>query len=87
MLSAMKTAYTYYLYNIFIIYGIVCSSFHYYHYLHSDMSSTYINITTYVVSSNLDQGEVCELRWDIIVNYFDIDEIVDHHWLNFLFII
>jgi hypothetical protein len=25
-------------------------------------------------------------RWEVIVRFIDIDGIVDHHWLNFLFI-
>jgi hypothetical protein len=27
-----------------------------------------------------------ELRWELIVRFVDIGEIVDHHCLNFLFI-
>ena len=27
-----------------------------------------------------------ELRWEVIIRFADIDGIIDHHWLNFLFI-
>jgi hypothetical protein len=27
-----------------------------------------------------------ELKWDVCVRFVDIGEIVDHHYLNFLFI-
>jgi hypothetical protein len=30
---------------------------------------------------------VSQVRWEVIVRFVDIDGIVDHHCLNFLFII
>jgi hypothetical protein len=27
------------------------------------------------------------LKWEVVVYFVDIGEIVDHHWLNFLFIL